>query len=140
MALQSRSARAPGSHTLHPNHQGALEAAIQSVHPSAIVIGHQVLYEAGVTTQIPPAVDVVVQKRGPAITGYRIHQVSPSMYAGLAREATHQPGRLARLPARLAAETAKNLHCLMLDPDDMEWSVVEARKVSKARRAGAAAG
>ena len=93
------------------------------------------LYEAGVTTQIPPAVDVVVQKRGPAITGYRIHQVSPAMYAGLARKAMHQPGRLARLPAKLAAETAKNLHCLLLDPDDMEWSVIEARKVSKARRA-----
>ena len=99
------------------------------------MIGHQVLYEAGVTTQIPPAVDVVVQKRGPAITGYRIHQVSPAMYAGLAGEAMHQPGRLARLPARLAAETAKNLHCLMLDPDDMEWSVIEPHKVSRARRA-----
>ena len=46
--------------TLHPNHEEALESAIPSVHPSAIVIGHQVLYEAGVTTQIPPAVDVVV--------------------------------------------------------------------------------
>lgn len=126
--------------TLHPNHQGALESAIQSVHPSAIVIGHQVLYEAGVTTQIPPAVDVVVQKRGPAITGYRIHQVSPAMYAGLAGKAMHQPGRLARLPARLAAETAKNLHCLLLDPDDMEWSVIEPRKGSKARQARAAAG
>ena len=76
--------------------------------------------------------DVVVQKRGPAITGYRIHQVSPAMYAGLAGKAMHQPGRLARLPAKLAAETANNLQCLMLDPDDMEWSVVEARKVSRA--------
>ena len=56
------------------------------------------------------------------------------MYAGLAGEAMHQPGRLARLPARLAAETAKNLHCLMLDPDDMEWSVIEARKERRVLR------
>ena len=57
------------------------------------------------------------------------------MYAGLAGAAMHQPGRLARLPARLAAETAKNLHCLMLDPDDMEWSVIEPREErSRARR------
>ncbi len=125
--------------TLHPNHQGALEAAIQSVHPSAIVIGHQVLYEEGVTTQIPPAVDVIVQKRGPGITGYRIHQLGPAVYAGLAREAKHQPGRLPRLSARLAAETAQKLQCLMLDPDDLEWSVIEPAKARRARRARAAA-
>ena len=62
------------------------------------------------------------------------------MYAGLAGEAMHQPGWLARLPARLAVETAKNLHCLMLDPDDMEWSVIEPRKGSRVRRARVAAG
>lgn len=113
--------------TMHPDHAGHAEAAVRSVHPSAIVIGHQILYEEGITTQIPDAIDIAVQKRGPSIYGYNLHRMSPSAHADLARHATHPTGMLARLPADKALEIAQKLGCLTLDPDDLDWSSQQKR-------------
>ena len=107
--------------TLHPDHAAAVEMAVQSVHRSAIVIGHQILYEAGITTQVPPVIDIAVQKRGPSIYGYRIHKLSTAAYAALARHAKHETGRLARLAPEQALAAASKLGCLTLDPDDLDW-------------------
>ena len=111
----------------HPDHAAAIESAVLAIHPSALVVGHQVLYEAGVTSQVPATIDLVTCKRGPGVFGFRAHVVPAARHAELARQL--QPftaGKLPRVAARAAFEAARSLGILAIDDDDIEWDALQA--------------
>ena len=113
--------------TYHPDHAAAIESAVLAIHPSALVVGHQVLYEAGVTAQVPATIDLVTCKRGPGVFGFRVHVVPAPRHAELARQL--QPctaGKLPRVAARAAFEAARSLGILTIDDDDIEWNALQA--------------
>ena len=112
--------------TYHPYHAAAIESAVLAVHPSALVVGHRVLYEAGVTAQVPATIDLVTCKRGPGVFGFRVHVVPATRHAELARQL--QPftaGMIPRVAARAAFEAARSLGILAIDDDDIEWGALQ---------------
>lgn len=111
--------------TYHPDHATAVECAVLALHPSALVIGHQVLYEAGVTAQVPATIDIATLKRGPGIFGFRVHVIPASKHAALARQVQAITiGKLPRVAPRAAFDAARSLDILTLDDDDIDWDAM----------------
>jgi hypothetical protein len=120
--------------TYHPDHAVATEAAVLALHPSALVIGHQVLYEAGVTSQLPATIDMVTIKRGPTLFGYRIHVLPVAKHAELARQLQSiEGGKIPRVAPRAAFEAARSRGVLALDDDDIEWDALQPTKRRRAQ-------
>lgn len=122
--------------TYHPDHGRAVEAAVLTLHPSALVVGHQVLYEAGVTAQVPQLIDIVTRNRGAGVFGYRIHVLAPAAHAALARQL--QPvaiGAIPRVTPRRAFAAAQSLGILKLEEDDIEWEAMPELPTARRRQA-----
>ncbi len=127
--------------TYHPDHAAAVESAVLALHPSALVIGHQVLYEAGVTAQVPATIDIATRRRGPGIFGFRVHVVPASKHAALARQVQAITiGKIPRVAPRAAFDAARSLDILTLDDDDIDWDAMPgAKRAAKPKpRKGAA--